>query len=594
MVNPLDDSQLLQFAGDLRYRLFPPLRGATVFGPLVVLAGLVPWLAAVTGPELNDAAAGWALRALDVSHATEIQDGLEPGRNGFGKGYALQPPLSSWLLATVIRNFGTEPLIIWRLVSLSGICCAIWVMYVMGRRIGGAAFGLMTVWVLCAHPVVLRLAIDPNPAALGILFIALTVWGYLGHLEGPAQLVSMRMLVGALGWGMALLTIGPVAIALFVPMLLHAWLLQDGRDVASTQSMQGRMWQLWLGLRTLFVFVLTALSFSGWWQLMMLTNHGVDFWLSWWTGSVTVNAPVVTPQSCWQGWLSQNTFVTGWLVLGLIAVVRELRKPTSELIRRRCQFILCWWTTALTLRIVFDVWSLRRSILIDAWDAFLLMPTALLVAWGIKATISRNVSLLGESLLVVATSALCAWRFSGRAWVGVAIFFVTLLTIILLPTLTVRIRNGARRWTERDWRRVMQAALCLMFAGHLTWGFLSLPRPSSMSLSLTELRKRIDPIEPLPHITLMTSSGVVPESLLFVLASRWPTSQLIVSSSRQRRPAHEIAISAQDEELIIEWTRQEVRISNEISANRQATAMGDPMRMSGRRLMIYRLSPRQR
>jgi hypothetical protein len=132
-----------------------------------------------------------------------------------------------------------------------------------------------------------------------------------------------------------------------------------------------------------------------------------------------------------------------------------------------------------------------------------------------------------------------------------------------------------------------------MFAGHLVWGFLSLPRPSSMSMSLTELRKRIDPIEPLPHITLMTSSGVVPESLLFVLASRWPDSQLIVSSSRQRRPAQEIAINAQDEELVIEWTRQEVRISNEISSNKQATVMGDPMRMSGRRLMIYRLSPRQ-
>jgi hypothetical protein len=306
-----------------------------------------------------------------------------------------------------------------------------------------------------------------------------------------------------------------------------------------------------------------------------------------------MNTVLPTPHSCWREWLSQNTFLMGWVVLGLVGVIRELRNPTSELVRRRCQFVLCWWITALLMRIVFDISTMRRSVLIDAWDAFLLMPTALLVAWGIKGTISRNVSLLGESLLVVTTSALCAWRFSGNAWIGVAIFAVTFVIITLLPTLTVRIRHGARRWTERDWRRVMQAAICLMFVGHLTCGFLTQPKATSMSTSLTELRRRLEPIEPLPHVTLMTSTGVVPESILFVMASRWPDSQLIVSNSSQRRPAREIAINAQDEELVVEWTRQEVRISNEISANRQATAMGDPLRLSGRRLMIYRLSPRQ-
>jgi hypothetical protein len=91
MVNPLDDSQLLRLAGDLRYRLFPPLRGVTVFGPLVVLTGLIPALAAVMGTEFDDVVAGWGLRALDLTRAIEIQDWLEPGRDGLGRVTSSNP-----------------------------------------------------------------------------------------------------------------------------------------------------------------------------------------------------------------------------------------------------------------------------------------------------------------------------------------------------------------------------------------------------------------------------------------------------------------------------------------------------------------------
>jgi hypothetical protein len=594
MVNPLDDSQLLRLAGDLRYRLFPPLRGVTVFGPLVVLTGLIPALAAVMGTEFDDVVAGWGLRALDLTRAIEIQGWLEPGRGGLGKGYLQQPPLSSWLLSLLVPPLGTESLAAWRALPLIAICCAIWVMYLIGRRVGGAAFGLITVWALCGHPVLLRLAPNPGPAALGILFIALTVWGFLSHLEGPLQLVSIRMLCGAVAWGLALLTVGPAAIVLFIPMLLHAWLLQGGRNASADPPAAGsRLWQLWLGMRTLIVFILTALSFSGWWQLMMLTNYGSGFWYSWWTGHVTLNASLETPHSCWREWLSQNTFLVGWLVLGLVSVIRELRTPTSEVVRRRCQFVLGWWLTALAVRLLFDIPGLRRSVLIDTWDAFLLLPTALLVAWGIKATIARQTNLLAESLLVVTTLALTAWRVSERPWLGVTTFGLAFLTVILLPTMMVRIRRGARRWTERDWRWVMQSAVCLMFVGHLCWGVLELSRPTSRSLSLTELRKRIAPIEPLPRVTLLTSNGNAPESLLFVLASRWPESQFYVFNAQDRRPTQEVSINAQDEELVVEWARQEVRITNEISPDRQATAIGDPLRLSGRRLTIYHLGPRQ-
>ena len=595
MAKPLDDSQLLRLASDPRTRLFPPLRGATVFGPLVALAGLIPFLAVVFGPELGDEAAGWALRALDLTSATSLQEWLEPGIKGLGNGYVHQPPLSSWLLALVIRVLGPDNLGAWRGLSMLLVCCSIWAMYLLGRRLGGASFGLIVALILCGHPVMLRLATGTSPAALGILLIVFAVWGFLGHLEGPAQLVSMRMLAGSVAWGLALLAVGPVAVVLFIPMLVQAWLLHEGRfQDTTTHSAKSRLWQLWLGMRTLTVFVVTALSFSGWWQLMMLTNHGGEFWLSWWTGQVAMNFPAVTPHSCWRQWLAQNSFLCGWLVIGLMNVVGELRHPASEISRRRCQFVLVWWLTALAMRITFDLPGMRCSALIDAWDVLLLLPTTLLVAWGVKSTVMRQTQQTVEALLITSTLGLCVWRWLASPWWGIAAFLIGTAAVALLPAIATRVRRGARRWTERDWKLLMRLAFVAIFAGHLLAGITELPPPSSESKSLSDLRKRIAPVTDIPRVTLMTMSGAVPESLLFVLRSHWPMAQFVLAGSRDGKSVRENAGSAAENEIVIDWSRHEVRIANEIPVDRQATAIGDPLRFRDRRLMIYRVSPRQR
>lgn len=594
MAKTLNDSQLLQLASDPRARLFPPLRGATVFGPIVVLTGLIPCLAAVLGAELTDRESGWALRALDLTTAVEVQDWLEPGRNGLARGLIHQPPLSSWLLALLAPDLGAEQLSSWRVLSVSMSCCAIWAMYLLGRRIGGASFGLIVALALCGHPVMLRLATGTGPAALGMVLIALTVWGFLGHLEGPAQLVSTRMLAGAVAWGLALLSVGPVAVVLFIPMLVTASSLNQGQSLDSRLQSHARLEQLWLGLRTLVVFLFTALSFSGWWQLMMLANHGGDFWHSWWTGQVAWNTLPDPFHSVWRNWLSQNSFLCGWLVLGLFSILKELANPSSELVRRRCQFLLLWWLAALFTRIMFDIPGLRPSTLIDAWDAMFLLPTSLLVAWGVRSAVLRQAELGGEALLVVATLGLCVWRMSHSASAGFVAFIAASIALALLPAIAVRVRRGARRWTERDWRRLMRVAMIVILAGHLVAGIVELPQPSLESQSLTELRKRIEPVPALPRVTLMTMTTEVPESLLFLLRSRWPKSQFVVADSREGRSSRETTSVAPDEELVIEWTRHGMRITTELSVDRQATAVGEPVRFRGRRLRIYRVGPRQR
>jgi hypothetical protein len=590
MAKPLDDSQLLRLASDPRTRLFPSFGRAAVFGPLVILTAMIPCLAAVFGAELGDMSAGWGLRALDVASADDIQEWLEPGLNGLGNGYVYQPPLSSWLLALTAPRLGSGGVLGWRALSLAFGICAVWSVYLLGRRLDGASFGFAAAAVLSGHPVILRLATETSPASLGILMIVIAVWGFLGHLEGPPQLVSMRMLAGSVAWGLALLAVGPVAAVLIIPMLVHSWLLHGGRHDGPGRSLAARLWQLWLGTRALALFVFTALSFSCWWQIMMLTNHGGEFWGAWWTGRVGMNLPSNNPGSFWPEWLAQNSLLVGWLLLGLTSAVRELGNPASEATRRRSQFVLVWWLAALLARILFDSPGLRRSAQIDAWDALLLVPSALLAARGIKSFVLRQTRLAGETAMIAVPVGLTAWRIFRHPWPGLAAFVLCLTAIVLLPVVIPQVRAGARRFTERDWRQLLRIAFVFLIAGHAVAGLVEFPRPSQESRTLTELRKQIAPVASVARVTL---NGAVPESLLFVLRSRWPTAQFVTAGSHEGKSDGEFAGAAARHEVVIEWTQREIRVTNEFPADRQAVNIVEPIRFRERRLMIYRKAPRR-
>jgi len=598
MVMSLDDSQLLRLAADPRTRLFPSLRGSSVFGPIVLLAGLLPCIAAVLSSEFSDESADWALRALDASAATKIQDWLEPGRDGLGSGLIHQPPLTTWLLAQSVPRLGTQQLTNWLVISLAATTGAIWVTYLLGRRVGGSAFGLITTLVLCGHPVVLRLATGTSPAAVGLLLIALTVWGFLGHLEGPPQLVSVRMLAGAVALGLALLAVGPVAVAMLIPMLLHVWLLAGERVRAGTAGRrETRLWQIWIGMRSLVVFGVTAISFSAWWEVMMLADHGSAFWQSWWTGQAILFSTDHHADSFWRNWLSQNSLIVGWMAVGLASAIRELRFPSSEHMRRRSQFVLCWWLTAFSLRSLFELPALQKSMLMNAWDASLLLPTAVLTAWGVRTIVLRQTTLFFEAFLLVSTMGLFVWRATNRPDLGLGGFFLGFIFVALWPAIVSRIRRYSEPWKERDWRRLLRAAIVGQVVLHLAAGLFEFPRPSADSLSLVKLRQRISNIEAVPRVTLMTVS-TAPESLLFVLRSHWPNSQFILAGTRDGTTVSDPLAGGETidstHEIVIEWTRREFRLATEFTPNRQTAAIGDyPLRFRERNLMVFRVTPRE-
>jgi hypothetical protein len=600
MVKTLDDSQLLRLAADPRTRLFADLRGAASWGPMVLVVSLLPIYLSTIQSGLNDAAAGWGLRALDLLTAAHVDGWLQPGLNGYAGGLVHQPPLGTWMLAISVDMLGTHSLLAWRVLSLAATTCLIVFSDFLGRRIGGASFALVVIACICCHPVTLQLATGIGPESVGLLLITIAVWGFLGHLAGPASLVSRQLLVGAIAWGLSLLTVGPVAVTLLIPLGLHVWLLRGHRDSVDTTAVsESHVRNVWIGVRSFLVFLATGLSFSGWWQIMMQSNHGMEFWNSWWTGHVSTNSPLDWAGSFGSIWLRQNEFVCGFLVIGLFRAVGELKSPSSEVSRRHCQFTLLWWLTALFIRWVFDLPAFRGSVLMNAWDGFLLIPSALLVAGGIKAIVLRQTHPLVEALLIVSTLALATWMASGSAILTVIALLAGIGVLVLLPSVTARVRRYAEGWKDRDWRRVVQTALVLLLFGHLAIGFVQRPKMSGDSAVLVELHDRMAPLPEMRRISLMTLSDSIPESLSFLVHSRWPKAQLTVKRSWDAilanvpdpKSTETKSTNPAVGEVVVAWTRRDSRLQTEITTVPRFQPFGDSVRFRGRKLAIYTNEP---
>ncbi len=590
----LDDSQLLRLASDPRTRLFSEAGRSAVMAPAVTVMSLLPALAIVLSPQMDELSSRWALRALDVAASPDLRGWLEPGLGGHGKSLVYQPPLASWLLATIVYWLGTANRLCWHLLSYGASCGCIWATYRLARRLNGASFAVTVVACLCCHPLVLRLVVGATPTAMGLFFLVVAVWGFLGHLEGPPLFVSLRLLIAGVSWGLALLAIGPVALALLIPLLIHVCNLWGGAGhFRSDSSTPDRINNAWNGVRTLLVFLVTGLSFSSWWEVMMLADHGSSFCISWGTGTPSIDRTLAPLMRGRATWLSDNAWLWAWSVIGLVELIRRVVHPPSELVRRRCQLIGLWWLTALSLRIAFEILGPRESIQREAWDGFLLIPMLLIAGWGLGAVVRRETAPFVEALMIIFTVGFVVWRVTHHSILSIISGLAIFVALSVLPAIAARFRGRSQTWNEHLWRRLLQTAVVLMLVGHVAMGVGEQPRPTSDSTSLSLLQERLKSLPLADQITLVSANGIAPAPLRLMLLSRWPTAKLIVAETWDAADAHHQApASHQSIDVVAEWSRREARQPAQRSLTHQTVPVGEPLRFGGRKLMIYTISPK--
>ncbi|MCH7687108.1 MAG: hypothetical protein IH899_10580 [Planctomycetes bacterium] len=164
-----DDAQLVKLAAHRARDLFPILKRAGALTPLLLLFAVLPGLSGLTQHKFSEEGALWGLKSLDAFTSTEIMEFVDPGRTGPAEILKTQPPLGSWLTASVISLVGPRSPYAFTLVSFLSTAGLVTMSFILMQILHGSRAGFLTALILAFHGPFLELTGTPAPHAIALL-----------------------------------------------------------------------------------------------------------------------------------------------------------------------------------------------------------------------------------------------------------------------------------------------------------------------------------------------------------------------------------------------------------------------------------------
>ncbi|HVW02248.1 MAG TPA: hypothetical protein VHB77_17985, partial [Planctomycetaceae bacterium] len=523
---PTDERRLLSLAAHPATAVFPIFRYAAAMTPLVVLLALLPPLWAVQTAGISDPAALWGMRALEVSSAQSVEGLLDPGRGRRDVPFRFQPPLMTWLTAATLagaRTVGEDGLWVAAWICTAGLIGAV---FLLARRFGGPELALVVTVLSASHPQILSLAQAPFPHALSLCLMLLAATALLAHLELGASAVTKWMLGAGMALAGGLLAGGPVAavvwclLSLYLLILLTPWGRSRAHDVGlDFERALGNAW------RPILLLGATAFAFGGWWELMMASDYGLEFWSDWlavlpigpW-GAIE-SEPRVTPIGpLASSMCTLMPFLLGFLLLGIWRMLREVASGATAAARQHGLFIFLWAACGLVL------WKMAANHPSTGvgtrllWQNFVLLPFTLCAALGVLDIAERRVGLGVALAAFLVTGASVLWYFR-EVWsrshnpyfdLGLLFAFV-LLTSAALWHLHQQLRgNDARqRW-------LLGGGIALILSANFVHGMTAVSNADSDDRELTVFRDDLMRFGTVSRVTVV-SSEEPPLALRYVI-----------------------------------------------------------------------------
>ena len=458
--------------------------------PLVVLVAVLPGLVALRAWDLTPPGPLWGLRGLAVLDGLVLDqvpaaDAIKPVQEAAAyRTVAFQPPLYAWLEAALFWLGGDRDPMASVLPSYVAGGLAVMLVYLHGRLWRGAGLGLTAAILVGFNQNLLLRMQEATPATLALCGVLAVLLAYGWHERvigealrpppwaGPAATAA----AGGLAMGLALLSLGGLALIVVPIILLHQYYLRAGqpRRPAPGAPWPWR-WRAWLawhshpGRVNGLVATAVAMAIALPWFVLMVRWHG-------WQAIAALRVPperlLADIERTLPGRLVELAPVT--LPLGLFGAVRAVRNALVDEIESRESVGGAFWVIWLVVAALAPaVWPRGPQ---SAFDLVLLVPLSLLAAQTIADLVNRRVPVRSLIWLAPATAMSVAWWASadlrdavddvvhGRADAATALGLHLALDLVVVSVVLIRaVDHWARRRDDRQ-RGIIAAFLVAVMA----------------------------------------------------------------------------------------------------------------------------------
>ena len=593
-----DDQTLLRLAAHREQPLFSVLRSAGAMTPLVVLFALLPAIYACQNRSLSPQAALCGLKSLAMLAADGFDDFTDPGLSHPTAPCRMQPPLMSWLTAAALRLAGPgreAGLIFASFLAVAGM---IGLMYAVARRWGDARLALLSSGLLAFHAGVVNQSQEPTPDALGLCLALCCIWGFTYHWQKYPGMASPALLASGVALGLCLLASGLLAAAVAAAIVIYVawWKTSPGnRGAAAVPARKTALGGRKTDVAVVGVLCLTAFAVGGWWEMMMASRYGMEFWHSWATwqplpprhgGEVgafntldaedstailaATNMPPLSNDFAMILRLRTVLSPLIWLaLLGLATLLREGAVPGERSARRDRRLIIAWAFTAGATWLLWGFHGRMPALAWPIWNGFLIPPLIILAAVGLLQIVDRRIAYpVALAALILANAdladllgrrlGLSVWAAPGLPrWFGWAAPAVG-LTLFLALWQGLLVRCACDPQTRR--RRLLSFLCGALLVGFGVLGVASVNRATDEDRELAHLAASLGKIEDVDRCTLVAvdlpSAGprATPPQLKYVLNSLFPHAVLNQTGSWETA----LALAAGDNRpgarhLVVAW-----------------------------------------
>lgn len=448
----VDDGRLNEMAADPPGKLLPLLDRASAMAPLIVLMAMLPGLVSLMAvpPEIQ-------------SRTDALRGAAEEILSPWGHWLADRP----WIDWTV----GDASVGTWTAVVPSYLATVvlIWMTWHAGRGLFSARTGFLATLMVCGHTPVLMLGRSAEPVALGTVVSATTIIGLIFHLQCSRGLLSIPLVLAAIGLVATVLVAAPLAIATLAMMMIAVacnpagvvGLWGDPSGVGRT-----RVGGVWSGPLSLLVVVVLGAAGVMTWSAM--SGRGLidpQLWAASCRG-IRGGMEFSLLALALVSWLG---LMAGPLLLGLGDLVLDVIRGEGS--SRRIACLVLAWTLLATVLVGRALPGYSRHLA----ESFAMVPLILVATRGLVSVCDRRIG-VGPTVAATVVSCCCSsktavgWLFNGEVALLGRMALVAIAAVGLAMAVSV-----VSRGNERRCRRILTACLACFLAAQIISGLLDVP-----------------------------------------------------------------------------------------------------------------------